>query len=122
YKVSNQYSLTQYEEMTRQYIKMIRHYYQSATYSIISHLKLDKTQKNNENDVKGKTVILFAHIFNDLSTRDLDNRNKKHVLDAIKITGIIEDDNWQDVILLDVGYLDRGHNHLQVFVFPEEIL
>src|SRR5699024_8784644 len=77
---------------------------------------------NNENDVNGKTVILFAHFFNDLSTRDLDNRNKKHVLDAIKITGIIEDDNWQDVILLDVGYLDRGNNHLQVFVFPEEII
>src|SRR5699024_9050473 len=122
YQFSYHGSLQPYEVMTRQYIKMIRHYYQSATYSSISHLKLDKTQKNNENDVNGKTVILFAHFFNDLSTRDLDNRNKKHVLDAIKITGIIEDDNWQDVILLDVGYLDRVHNHLQVFVFPEEIL
>src|SRR5699024_9988857 len=63
YEFSYHCSLPSYEGMTRQYIKMIRHYYQSATYISISHLKLDKTQKNNENDVNGKTVILFAHFF-----------------------------------------------------------
>ena len=122
YQFSYHGALPPHNGMTRQYIKMIRQYYQSATYSSISHLKLDKTEKINEKDADSKAVILFAHFFNDLSTRDLDNRNKKYILDAIKSIDIIDDDSWQNVILMDSGYLDRGHNHLQVFVLPEEIL
>src|SRR5699024_142081 len=69
---------------------------------------------------EGKTAVIFAHFFKDTKTRDLDNRNKKYILDAIKRTGVLEDDSWRHVTLTDMAFLDEG-NHVQVFVVPEKI-
>jgi len=122
YQFSYHGALPPYEGMTRQYIKMIRNYYHNTTASSFSNLEVKKLKNVDISGGERKTVILFAHFFNDLATRDLDNRNKKYVLDAIKNTEVINDDSWKDVKLLDSGYLDKGYNHLQVFVFSEKIL
>src|SRR5699024_6248679 len=50
YQFSYNSVLLPHNVMTRQYIKLIKQYYKSATYSSISHLKLDITQKINEKD------------------------------------------------------------------------
>jgi len=56
-----------------------------------------------------------------LKDRDLDNRNKKYVFDAIRDTGVLHDDTWQDISMMDIGFFDEHSNHLQVFVLPENV-
>ena len=62
-------------------------------------------------------AIMVVHYFNDLSIRDLDNRNRSVMLNAIRYTGLIGDDNWKNVTYLEKGELDEeGRCHVQVYV------
>src|SRR5699024_5359402 len=107
------------EGMTKRYIKMMKDYYYMATLKSESAFDLGGQPENPVQE--GKTAVIFAHFFKDTKTRDLDNRNKKYILDAIKRTGVLEDDSWRLVTLSDIALLDEGYNHLQVFVLPKKI-
>src|SRR5699024_484020 len=119
YQFSYHGALPPYQGMTKQYIKMMKDYYYMATLQSSDVLNIQEETHNPA--WKGKNVIIFAHFFRDLKTRDLDNRNKKYILDAIKRTGVLEDDSWMHVTLTDMAFLDEGHNHVQVFVVPENM-
>lgn len=68
-------------------------------------------------------AIMVVHYFNDLSIRDLDNRNRSVMLNAIRYTGLIGDDNWKNVTYLEKGELDEeGRCHVQVYVLGSENL
>lgn len=68
-------------------------------------------------------AIMVVHYFNDLSIRDLDNRNRSVMLNAIRYTGLIGDDNWKNVTYLEKGELDEeGRCHVQVYVMDAKNL
>lgn len=95
----------------KEYIKMITDFYYHATYSSFDFREYK--------DVFDEVFIIYCHYFNDPVVRDLDNRNKKFIQDAIRHTRIINDDNWSKVFNTDIAFLD-DFNHTQVFVVEKE--
>jgi len=87
---------------------MIKDYFFRATVDAYDFEQI--THKFNE------AVIIYVQYFRDEVIRDLDNRNRKHIQDAIRNTNIIDDDNWQKVWNIDVGFHDEKDNHVQVYV------
>lgn len=100
--------LPHYNDGDRDYLNMIRDYYFHATIGAY-----DFEQVNYKFD---DSVIIFAQYFKDKSIRDLDNRNKKYIQDAIRGTRVIGDDNWQKVWTMDLGFKDEETNHVQVYL------
>ena len=91
------------------YQQEIRDYYIRAT------LRGYDWQANKQTFMKA--AIMAVHYFSDLSIRDLDNRNRSVLINAIRYTGLIEDDNWKNVTYLEKGELDaEGRCHVQVYV------
>jgi Holliday junction resolvase RusA-like endonuclease len=65
---------------------------------------------------------LIIYFFKSLRVRDLDNRNRKYLIDAIKKTRIINDDNWQTVTLIEKGIFSNHDDHIKVYVLDERYL
>jgi len=66
-----------------------------------------------------KAKIFIQHFYNNNVITDLDNRNHKYIIDAIRMAQIIEDDSWQNVSLDISGYID-DKSHVQVFVVDDK--
>lgn len=103
--------LPHFNESDKKYLRMIRQYYHRATLDSYNYDNLDVTIK--------RAVVLFVQYFNSYIPRDLENRNKKFIQDAIKYTKIINDDTWHSVWNMDIGLLDEEKNHVQVYVLPQ---
>jgi hypothetical protein len=70
-----------------------------------------------------KAAIMAVHYFSDLSIRDLDNRNRSVLINAIRYTGLIGDDNWKNITYLEKGEMDyKGRCHVQMYVLDSENL
>lgn len=65
-----------------------------------------------------KAKVFIQHFYKDYIISDLDNRNHKYILDAIRMAQIIKDDNWQSISLDIAGYSDKT-NHVQVYVVED---
>ena len=100
-----------YKQDDYDYLAMIRNYYYRATYDAYdySQFKLPYMEE---------VVIIYAHYFDNYIIRDLDNRNKKYIQDAIRHTGIIKGDSWRNVWNMDIAFLDKEKCHVQVYVVP----
>ncbi|MEK5069597.1 hypothetical protein [Sporosarcina sp. FSL K6-1508] len=105
-------ALPAYKEDDRDYLALIRHYYYRATFDSYDFTKIDFKFS--------QSVIITAHYFNNMQIRDLDNRNRKLIQDAIRQTGLIGDDSWSRVWNVDVGFLDPKGNHVQVYVVSQD--
>ncbi|MFS0574977.1 hypothetical protein AB1K83_05045 [Sporosarcina sp. 179-K 3D1 HS] len=112
FQFSYEGALPLYKEADRDYLAMIRHYYYRAT--------LDAYDFSKINIKFDKSAIIIAHHYENKVIRDLDNRNRKLIQDAIRHTGLIGDDSWWRVWNVDVGFLDPRGNHVQVYVVPQE--
>ena len=112
FQFSYEGALPAYKEDDRDYLALIRHYYYRATFDAYDFSKID---------IKfDQSVIITAHYFNNMQIRDLDNRNRKLIQDAIRQTGLIGDDSWSRVWNVDVGFLDPKENHVQVYVVSQD--
>lgn len=96
------------------YPSLIRHYYFRATFDAYDFSKI--TLKFNH------ACMVMLHYFQDTRIRDLDNRNRKYIQDAIRQTGIINDDNWRTLTTVEQGHHDPSGSHVQVYVFGRENL
>ena len=97
----------------KKYNSEIRDYYIQAT-NIATH------PKKVEGEF-GRATLLIVHYFGDFIARDLDNRNRKHLIDAIKMSGIIKNDDWKHIETMEVGMKDPdGKFHLQVYVLDSD--
>ncbi|MEB6549274.1 hypothetical protein MXL46_09225 [Heyndrickxia sporothermodurans] len=65
-------------------------------------------------------VIVIEHHFRDASIRDLDNRNRKYLIDAVRATGLIPDDNAQVLTLFEEAYLTKKDPYIDVFVLERK--
>ncbi|WP_252502728.1 hypothetical protein [Sporosarcina sp. Marseille-Q4943] len=105
-------ALPLYKEDDRDYLAMIRHYYFRATIDAYDFSKIDFQFD--------KSVIIIAQHYENKLIRDLDNRNRKLIQDAIRHTGLIGDDSWWRVWNVDIGFLDPRGNHVQVYVVSQD--
>lgn len=112
YQFSYEGALPLYKEADRDYLAMIRHYYFRATLDAYDFSKTDFKFD--------KSVILIAQHYENKIIRDLDNRNRKLIQDAIRHTGLIGDDSWWRVWNVDMGFLDPRGNHVQVYVVSQD--
>lgn len=94
----------------RKYKQEIRDYYIGATVQAVrgySFKKLDNA------------VIIIRHYFNDSIVKDLDNRNRSYLINAIRYAGLIKDDSWKEIKLMEEGYFIEGQEKVEVFVFEQ---
>ncbi|MEN1969680.1 hypothetical protein WMZ97_16580 [Lentibacillus sp. N15] len=103
--------LPTYKENDQEYLSILRHYYYRATFDSYDYSQMKLPVMN-------EAVIVYVHYFRNKIIRDLDNRNKKFIQDAIRQTRIIGDDHWRNVWNMDIGFLDEEKYHLQVYVVP----
>lgn len=94
-------ALPLYKDKKADYIALIRKYYFQSTVQTY-HLPAI------EGLIQGKATILIQHIFKNNAVRDLDNRNRKYIIDAIRFAEIIPDDNFRNLSIFEEGLVDDG--------------
>lgn len=95
----------------KEYETMIRDYYIQAT---IQAVKKEGIQKRFN-----KAIMVINHLFaNEWVIRDHDNRNRKHLIDAVRYAGLIENDSWKELSILEEGVgSNDGNDRVLVYVF-----
>lgn len=63
-----------------------------------------------------QAYILFEHSFTDQSIRDLDNRYYSIVLNILRSTKVIKDDNWQSLTYLHTGKYTHEYAKVRIFI------
>lgn len=94
------------------YHTLVKQYYNS-----IHSFLYDKYDK--ELAIKGKAYLVLAHYFEDKKIRDLDNRNRKYIIDMLRGTPLLTNDTWQDLCIYEEGFLDSVP-HLQVYLLDKK--
>ncbi|WP_040980421.1 hypothetical protein [Oceanobacillus oncorhynchi] len=92
-------------------IEKIKAYIQHCTFNVY-----------NESDSElplSKAKIYIEHYFSNGVISDLDNRNHKYLLDALRYSRVILDDNWKNISLDISGFRDVT-DHVQVYVVAAE--
>ncbi|MNN28081.1 hypothetical protein D3C81_1416390 [compost metagenome] len=96
----------------RAYQKQIRAYYNRVTMEAL----MDKF-RFKQPEAFDQAIIYMCHYFGDLRIRDLDNRNRSHLINAIRSTRIIEDDCWKKISTMESGFLDPlRKSHIKMYV------
>ncbi|WP_068786906.1 hypothetical protein [Paenibacillus phocaensis] len=100
------------------YGNQIKDYYTQAT---IQATMEAVAASQTETPVLSSAFIYICHFFEDLLIRDLDNRNRSAIINAIRYAGLIKDDSWKEIEIMESGFLDvKRKNHVQVFVTPSQ--
>lgn len=102
-----------YDKENRELIQLVRDYYFQAT--------LEMYELPEMNIQFEKAVLIIQHIFPDKIIRDLDNRNRKFVIDAIRLTGLINDDHFMNLSIFEEGYVkENAIPYVNVFLLNKE--
>jgi len=93
------------------YDGMLPHFIEDAEYNSIManfyfHSTISGFNFDDYEDYFNEVFIIFCQYFSDSVIRDLENRNKKYIQDAIRHSRIIVDDNWKYVSNTNIGFLD----------------
>lgn len=92
----------------KKYTTQLRDYYTISTLEAVG----DKAVNCFEHG-----FIYICHFFKDLVVRDLDNRNRRLLINAIRYGGFIKDDSWEKIEIMESGFLDIAKsNHVEVFI------
>ncbi|MFJ2043935.1 hypothetical protein ACIOBL_10040 [Paenibacillus taichungensis] len=88
--------------------KQVRDYYIQATMeAAIEH----------EIPIIDSAFIYICHFFQNQIIRDLDNRNRSILINAVRYAGFIKDDSWKHIEIMESGFMDvERNNHVQVFI------
>lgn len=105
-------SLPLYDKGNREYRAIIREYYFKAA--------MNAYEFNSIPFRFNKATIIIQHFFKDKIIRDLDNRNRKFVIDAIRVTGLIKDDNYKVLRIVEEGFRTTEEPYVNVFLLASE--
>lgn len=101
-------SMPSYKAKDIEYQKLIRNYYFKAT---VNQLRVDR-----EINYFKKAAIVIEHYFNDSIIRDLDNRNKKYIIDALRHCGLLKNDDYRNVAYVENGHYTDELPYVNVFI------
>lgn len=74
--------------------------------------------KKNDLPLK-KARVFIQHFYSNYIIRDLDNRNHKLIIDALRYACIIQNDSWQHLSLDISGHKDDT-DHVQIYVVDDQ--
>lgn len=104
-----------YKEKDKEYIQLVRDYYFNSILSMYDVPALDVTLE--------QAVIIIQHVFPNAGVRDLDNRNKKYLIDAIRRTGLIKDDDFTCLAIHEDGTVNCNCSpYVHVFLLEKRHL
>ena len=104
------------ERVMKEYQDGVRDYYIRATYEGFRALAGHETI-----EPFGRAFVYVAHFFKDLGIRDLDNRNRSTLINALRNINIIRGDEWTKMSYMEKGFLDIDkRNHVSMFVTEEK--
>jgi len=66
-----------------------------------------------------KFVLVIEQYYKDKQVRDLDNRNRKLLIDAIKYNQLIKDDSMQELAIYETGTNGQPNNETIVFLLKQ---
>ncbi|MBG9730753.1 hypothetical protein ABD87_14720 [Lysinibacillus sphaericus] len=90
---------------------LVKQYYQTITANAFDY--------NDRRDfIEGKAYVFLAHYFENKKQRDLDNRNRKYIIDMLRGTPLINNDTWADLCIFEDGFKDSVP-HLQVYLLDK---
>lgn len=112
FKIMYKGMLPTYKDDDPHYKKSVKQYYFEATANSYDY-------KNSLIRFE-KAVIHIRHHYKNRIIRDLDNRNRKYIIDAVRYSNIIFDDNWQHVSLHEEAIYNPVCNCVEVFIVPAE--
>lgn len=105
-------SMPLYDQKDRHYQSIIKDYYAQATYNMYNFGTVDMKFE--------KAVMIIQHFFPDRVIRDLDNRNRKYLIDAIRHTGLIKNDDFQHLSIFEEGIITDEEPYVNVFLLEEK--
>jgi hypothetical protein len=107
YQLSYEGMLPLYDK-DKKYTTQVRDYYTISTLEAVQNEVVNLLEQG---------FIYVCHFFKDLVVRDLDNRNRSLLINAIRYAGFITDDSWEHLEIMESGFLDIAKsNHIEVFI------
>ncbi|MFZ7947168.1 hypothetical protein [Neobacillus sp. 19] len=107
-------TLPLYDSHDKEFQAVIRRMYLEATFNLYDFNAIETRFD--------KATIIIEHHFKEAGIRDLDNRNRKYLIDAVRATGLIPDDNAHVLTLLEEAHLTDTEPYIDVFVLERENL
>lgn len=106
-------SLPIFKKEDKAYVRLMQHYYGLAT---------SRQLQNNNLPALHSAVAIIEHHFEDNIIRDIDNRNRKFITDAIRYSQVIKDDDIQHYSIYEEGFSNQEETCVKVFIIPKENL
>lgn len=107
-------SLPLYDTHDKEYHAVIRRMYLEATFNLYDFNEIETCFD--------RAAMIIEHHFKEAGIHDLDNRNRKYLIDAVRATGLIPDDNAHVLTLLEEAHLTDTEPYIDVFVLERENL
>lgn len=89
------------------YRQRVRDYYVNAT--------IQAVRRHGIKSQFTPAHIHMIHRFEDLTIRDLDNRNRSHIINGLRYSQVIGDDNWKELSFSEEAF-EADKNSVEVFV------
>jgi hypothetical protein len=98
------------------YRSAVRDYYIEATVNTLRPLI-----RSNKVTGFAQALLYFCHFFDNKVLRDLDNRNRSILINALRYSGLLAGDTWQHVETMESGFFaPDGTNHIELFITSQE--
>lgn len=96
--------------------KKLRNYYQTATMEAIHEWVRSEGLRAFD-----QAFLYICYFFSNLRVRDLDNQNRRHLINAMRRTRLIQDDNWKRISNMEKGFFDPSQeNYILLYVTHEK--
>lgn len=97
-------SMPVYEQGNKDYQFDVRNFYFASTLNMYDFKNIDFKFD--------QATIIIQHYFADSVIRDLDNRNRKYVIDAIRHSGLIADDHYKQLSIFEEGFYIEKNDYV----------
>lgn len=101
-------------------IDEVREFYSFATFNQYNFKLIDRSMDDD------KAVLIIQHYSINDNISDLDNRNKKYLIDALRYTNLISDDTFKNLMIVEEGFeLEKGMKepyHVAFLIEKENLL
>ena len=115
--ISDSYSAVYEDKILKIYIPEIMPSYKNLKTHAYKNILLNIAEKTKAYDgLFGDKVCLYIKIFDTIEGWDIDNKFIKPISDALISSGVIKDDNIENMFYCVKGYYDFNNPHTEVYV------
>ena len=119
--ISDSYSAVYEDKILKIYIPEIMPSYKNLKTHAYKNILLNIAEKTKVYDgLFGDKVCLYIKIFDTIEGWDIDNKFIKPISDALISSGVIKDDNIENMFYCVKGYYDFNNPHTEVYVTEQK--